>query len=67
MNMRLMIAFAAATILTGGCAMAEPQRDGIHQDGTFTQELGNSGAKNRDILLRSCRVPCTVSPGPGCC
>ena len=67
MKTRLMIACAFATILLCGCATTVPYPNGIHHDGPFTQELGNSGVKDRDTLLGACRTSCSIAPGPGCC
>lgn len=56
----LIAAFAAY-----GCAAPQPQDKS--KEPSSQQEIGAPGAQARDPLQSKCRVPCSVSPGPGCC
>ncbi len=61
MSLRLTV---LSVILVGaaGCS-AQPR-----QLTPSPQTMGLGDIQKRDPLLGSeCRVPCTVSPGPGCC
>jgi hypothetical protein len=61
MSVRLTV-LSVILICGAGCA-AEPR-----QVSPTPTTMGLGDVRTRDPLLGSqCRVPCTISPGPGCC
>jgi hypothetical protein len=61
MSIRLTV-LSVILALLAGCAS-----DGRHAS-TSSTRMGLGDTRPRDPLLDTqCRVPCTISPGPGCC
>ena len=58
-------ALSVIIVVVTGCASQSPQLAGVAGNATFGKELRAPEA--RDPLIPECRVPCSVSPGPGCC
>lgn len=65
MKMQLLLVFLIS-ISAGGCAGtgSSTHGNGSSKDG-MTQSIGDDGAFN--ALTSGCRVPCSISPGSGCC
>ena len=64
MNFRL-TALSVILVLVAGCASVTPPLSGYAGNAASDKEIGDPEA--RDTLISECRVPCNVSPGPGCC
>ncbi len=63
MNLRLIVLSAIVGLLAACAAEApRPAATGTAGKTTFGAEPPLGGA-----LIMECRVPCNVSPGPGCC
>ena len=61
MSVRLTV-LSVMLLAAAGCS-SEPRQA---TQSPYTMGLGD--VQKRDPLLGSeCRVPCTISPGPGCC
>lgn len=61
MSVRLTV-LSVILVCTAGCAAESQQAD------PTPTTMGLGEVRTRDPLLGSqCRVPCTISPGAGCC
>ena len=64
MTLRLM-ALSAMLVLITGCVTESPQPRADAARATFGDQA--TDPELRGALIIKCRVPCNVSPGPGCC
>lgn len=64
MNISL-TALSGILVLAAGCASQPTRSAGSEGSATFGKEMRAPEA--RDPLIHECRVPCSVTPGPGCC
>jgi len=60
MSVRLTV-LSVMLLAAAGCS-SEPRQA---TQSPYTMGIGD--VQKRDPLLSECRVPCTISPGPGCC
>jgi hypothetical protein len=65
MDLDPVIVAMLATLVFCGCATEAQHPAAGAAKPTTEQEIGKS--EPRDTLLPKCRVPCNVTPGPGCC
>ena len=64
MTTHLAYALFVSLVVSGCAPPAGPSHGDGLKDGTL-QGIGDAGRFNS--LTSGCKVPCSVSPGPGCC
>jgi len=63
-----MRAMLVTLLLFAACACSTPSpQEKKSEEGSSKQDADRPGAQARDPIQSKCRVPCSVSPGPGCC
>ena len=58
-------ALSVILVLATGCASQPPRSAGTEGAASIGKEI--RGPETRGALIHDCRVPCSVTPGPGCC
>jgi len=62
-----MKAMLVTLLLFAACGCSTPPSQEKPEEGSSKKEADRPGAQARDPIQSKCRVPCSVSPGPGCC